>query len=173
MMWGIIATITSLLLKSKAVVLVPIVYLLARKNKDLGLLAYFFYTIILMNDVFVNDFLSFDALKGILLGVFPSLMMLGEILSGGNTKKTGESYRDFLHHVGTFKVGFSLNFESIIELAPEILLLLTLVGVMGFLKLRYEYLLTTENQVAIMAGIAILYSLLNLRDTKKVKMFGE
>ncbi|NJE25876.1 hypothetical protein E3E22_04420 [Thermococcus sp. MV5] len=68
MIWGIIAIITGLVLRSKAIVLIPLVYLLARKNKDLGLIAYFFYGVALIGDVFVKDILSFEALKALLLG---------------------------------------------------------------------------------------------------------
>ena len=60
MIWGIIAVIGGLILRARAVVLIPLVYLLARKNKDLGLIAYFFYAVALMNDVFVRDVLSFE-----------------------------------------------------------------------------------------------------------------
>lgn len=157
MIWGIIAIIGGLLLKSKAVVLIPLVYLLDRKNKDLGLIAYFFYVVALIGDVFVRDVLSFEALKALLLGVFPALMVLREVLIGREFK---ESYK-----LEKSRIGFFLDLKVF-------LFVLALIALMVFVKVKYEYLYTTENQVAVATGLALIFSLLTIRwDVKKAKMF--
>ncbi|USS41072.1 hypothetical protein NF865_02315 [Thermococcus aggregans] len=157
MIWGVIAIIGSLLLRAKAVVLIPLVYLLARKSKDLGLLAYFFYAIWLMNDVFVKDFLSFEAIKVLLLGVLPSLMVLREVLVGVEFRGSYNFKKPDM------KVFLDLR---------VVVFVLVVVGLMVVLRLRYEYLYTVENQVSLMAGLSMMFLLLSLkREVKKVEMF--
>lgn len=158
MIWGIIAVIGGLILRARAVVLIPLVYLLARKDRDLGLIAYFFYAVALMNDVFVRDVLSFETLKVILLGAFPALMVLREILIGMEFR---ESYK--------FK---KPEMEVFLDLRVWAFIL-TLVGLMSIVKLRYEYLYTPENQVSVATGLAIIFLLLALReDVKRLEIFG-
>ncbi|HIH72423.1 MAG: Uncharacterized protein XD43_0731 [Thermococcales archaeon 44_46] len=152
MIWGIIAVIGGLILGAKAIVLIPLVYLLARKSKDLGLIAYFFYALLLMNEVFVEGFLSFEAVKAILLGVLPSLMILKEVLVGAYKFEKPE-IKDFID----VKIG---------------LFVLAILVLMAILKLRYEYLYTIENQTSLVAGLAVIFVLLNLRkEIKGVEMF--
>jgi len=159
MIWGIIAVIGGLILRAKAVVLIPLVYLLARKDRDLGLLTYFFYAVVLMNDVFVGDFLSFETLEVILLGVLPSLMVLREILVGVDFR---ESYK--------FKKS---DMEVFLDLKVWVFVLIV-VGLMAFVKFKYEYLYTVENQVSLIAGLTIIFLLLTLReDVKRLEMFGK
>ena len=158
MIWGIIAIIGGLILRARAVVLIPLVYLLARKDRDLGLIAYFFYAVALMNDVFVRDVLSFETLKTILLGAFPALMVLREILIGMEFR---ESYK--------FKKS---EMEVFLDLRVWAFIL-ALVGLMSIVKLRYEYLYTPENQVSVATGLAIIFLLLALReDVKRLEIFG-
>lgn len=158
MIWGVIAIIAGLVLGARAIVLIPAVYLLARKDKDLGLVAYFFYGVGLVGDVFVRDVLSFEALKALLLGIFPALMVLREILIGGEFK---ESYTVDRERVRVF-----LDLRVI-------LFAVIVLGLMAAVKVKYEYLYTAESQVAVMAGLALLFLLLTLkRDVKKVGMFG-
>lgn len=157
MIWGIIAIIGGLILRARAVVLIPLVYLLARKDRDLGLIAYFFYAVALMNDVFVRDVLSFETLKTILLGAFPALMVLREILIGMEFR---ESYK--------FKKS---EMEVFLDLRVWAFILI-LVGLMSIVKLRYEYLYTPENQVSVATGLAIIFLLLALReDVKRLEIF--
>ncbi|USH00459.1 hypothetical protein K1720_03070 [Thermococcus argininiproducens] len=157
MIWGIIAFISGLVLRSKAIVLIPVIYFLARKNKDLGLIAYFFYAVALMGDVFVKDIISFEALKVIFLGAFPALMVLREVLIGVEFK---ESYK-----LERSRLEFFLDVKAF-------LFVLIVVGLMVAVKIKYEYLYTTENQVAVAAGLALLFLLLTLReDVKRVGMF--
>jgi len=157
MIWGIIAVIGGLILRARAVVLIPLVYLLARKNKDLGLIAYFFYGVALIGDVFVKDILSFEALKALLLGVFPALMILREILIGSEFKESYKLDRSRL--------------EIFLDIRVFIFALI-IIGLMAFVKVKYGYLYTLENQVAAVAGLALLFLLVGLReDVKRVGMF--
>ena len=157
MIWGIIAVIAGLVLRSKAIVLIPLVYLLTRKNKDLGLIAYFFYGVALIGDVFVKDILSFDALKALLLGAFPALMVFREILIGSEFKESYKLDRSRL--------------EIFLDIRVFIFVLI-IIGLMAFVKIKYGYLYTTENQVTAVAGLALLFLLVSLReDVKKVGMF--
>ncbi|ASJ10304.1 hypothetical protein A3L12_02830 [Thermococcus sp. P6] len=149
MIWGIIAIIAGLILRAKAVVLIPFVYLLARKDKDLGLIAYFFYTVALIGEVTVSDLLSLGALKAFLLGAFPALMVLREILTG--------------------KVTVSKIKRSLDPVVISFVVILLSLG--AFLKVEYSYIYTAENQVAIMTGLTLLFVLLMLRDLRKVDMF--
>lgn len=148
MIWGIIAIIAGLILRAKAVVLIPFVYLLARKDKDLGLIAYFFYAVALIGEVTVSDLLSLGALKAFLLGAFPALMVLREILTEGS---------------GGLQVK---------QPDPKLLsFVVVLLSLGAFLKVEYSYLYPAENQVAIMTGLTLLFVLLMLRDVRKVNMF--
>ena len=157
MIWGIIAVIGGLILRARAVVLIPLVYLLARKDRDLGLIAYFFYAVALMNDVFVRDVLSFETLKTILLGAFPALMVLREILIGMEFRESYKLDRSRL--------------EIFLDIRVFIFVLI-IIGLMAFVKVKYGYLYNTENQVAAVAGLALLFLLVSLRkDVKRVDIF--
>jgi len=159
MIWGIVAVIGGLILGSKAVVLIPLVYLLTRKSKDLGLLAYFFYGIVLVNEVSFSDVISFGSLKGFLLGVVPSLGVLREILVGfGKIPRLEfESFSDFVGNKSYF-------YKTVIFLAVVFALMI-------ILKMRYSYLYTAENQVTILAALTLLFVLFNMKEVKKTVMF--
>ncbi|WP_175060106.1 hypothetical protein [Thermococcus sp. 2319x1] len=161
MIWGIIAIIGGLLLKSKAVILIPVVYLSGRKSKDLGLLSYFFYGVVLVNGIFVEDVISSGALKRILLGVIPSLGVLREILVGFEFGKIPKlefgSFGDF--------VGDKSYFYK------TVIFLVVVFALMIVLKMRYSYLYTAENQVAILAALTLLFVFSNMKEVKKIVMF--
>ncbi|NJE25875.1 hypothetical protein E3E22_04415 [Thermococcus sp. MV5] len=51
------------------------------------------------------------------------------------------------------------------------LFVLIIIGLMTLVKVRYGYLHTAENQVAVVAGLALLFLLVSLReDVKKVEL---
>ncbi|EHR79120.1 hypothetical protein OCC_01284 [Thermococcus litoralis DSM 5473] len=162
MIWGIVAVIGGLILGSKAVVLIPLVYLLTRKSKDLGLLAYFFYGIVLVNEVSFSDVISFGSLKGFLLGVVPSLGVLREILVGFEFGKIPKfrSFSDLVRFVGNKSYFYK-----------TMIFLVVVFALIAVIKMRYSYLYTAENQVTILAALTLLFVLFNMKEVKKTVMF--
>ena len=180
MIWLIASLIAGIALKVKAVVLLVMAYLVSRKSRDLALLIYFFYGVLLVNEIQVVDFISYESLKSLSI-VVPSIAVLGEILRGAELEiklnplqligiavlAAGVLY-GYLLPAGIILLiagkGVSVKALKSIIIGVTFLLLM-----LWILKTKYPYLYTPENQVSIIAGITILLMLKQVRNLRKVE----
>ena len=181
MIWLIASLIAGIAFKAWAVILLITAYLVARKSRDLALLIYFFYGILLVNEVQVWDFISYEALKSLAI-IVPSIAVLGEILSGAGLKIK----LNLLQLIGVVVLAAGLVYENLLPVGIALLIageermsfgalrdtlvgLIVLLSVMWIVKTKYSYLYTPEHQVSIATGFIILLILKEIRGLKKVK----
>lgn len=179
MIWLIASLIGGMAFRTRAVILLPVAYVLSRKNRDLALLLYFFYGVLLVNEVQFKDFVSYESLKALAIAV-PSVAVLKEILGGAeiNLKLNPlQAAGVLILAIGIFygyllPVGIALLIAGEGELSfgalrDTAIALLALLSLLWMVKWRYPYLYTPENQVAITAGLVILLALKEVRNLKK------
>lgn len=181
MIWLIASLIAGIAFKAWAVILLITAYLIARKSRDLALLIYFFYGILLVNGIQVGDFISYETLKSLAI-IVPSIAVLGEILSGAELKIK----LNLLQLIGVVVLAAGLLYENLLPVGIALLIagekrisfgalrdtvvgLIVLLSVMWIVKTKYPYLYTPENQVSIATGFIILLILKEIRDLKKVE----
>ncbi|WP_324735251.1 hypothetical protein VFC49_08860 [Thermococcus sp. SY098] len=180
MIWLIASLIGGMAFKARAVILLVVAYLVSRKSKDLALLIYFFYGVLLVNEVQVGDFLSYESLKALAI-IVPSIAVLGEILSGAELKVKFT----LLQLIGIFVLAAGLLYGYLLPLGAALLIAgeeelsfkalrdvtvgtILLLSMLWIVKAKYSYLYTPENQVAIAAGFTVLLILKEIRNLRKV-----
>ncbi|AIF70338.1 hypothetical protein PAP_09815 [Palaeococcus pacificus DY20341] len=187
MMWLIASLIGGFILKAKAVVLLPLAYLASKKSKELALAVYFFYGVILVNEVFIRDVLSYEGVRTFILIVLPSLMVLKEVLEGFEVPKNIDAillfpiiflFLGILHEVLffagiIFMVFPKLNIKHFVT-AKNLLISIGLLF-LGLITIRlaYEPLYTPETQVAIVTAFTILATLKELTEIRRVEFRWE
>ncbi|AHF79400.1 hypothetical protein [Thermococcus paralvinellae] len=181
MIWLIASLIGGIAFKAWAVILLVVAYLVSRKSRDLALLIYFFYGVLLIGEIHVRDFISYESLKALVI-IVPSIPVLREILSGAELKikfnllqligvvvlAAGLLYEHLLL-VGTALLIAGekrLSFRALRDVAVGTILLLSMLWIV---KTKYPYLYTPENQVSIVTGFTILLILKEIRNLRKVK----
>ena len=181
MIWLIASLIGGIAFKAWAVILLVVAYLASRKNRDLALLIYFFYGILLINEVRVGDFISYESLKALAI-VVPSVAVLEEILGGAEVKiklTQLQAAGVLILAIGVFyeyllPVGIALLIAGEDELSFEglratVVVLLLLLLPLWVVKERYPHLYTSENQVAIAGSFVVFLILRGVRDLRKVE----
>ncbi|BAA29463.1 hypothetical protein [Pyrococcus horikoshii] len=78
MIWILASLIAGIALRAWSVFILPLAYIIGRRNRDLGLLTYFLYGVLLVREVFVRDLISEEAFVSLGLLV-PSVLALREI----------------------------------------------------------------------------------------------
>ena len=182
-MWLLAALAGGLALRAYAVLLLPMAYALSRKNRDWGLAVYFVYGVLVLNAASFSDFLSYQALKIVLMLVLPSLMALREMMMGFEIPRKAEpgvlipaalfilgAVYDVLFFAGivlTLLSGFkSQHFVTAKNLLAPIGFLTVVIAI---IRAAYPSLYTPETQVALAAAVAIFAILLGLREREQVE----
>ncbi|ADT85075.1 hypothetical protein [Thermococcus barophilus] len=181
MIWLIASLIAGIAFRAWAVILLVVAYLASRKSRDSALLIYFFYGILLVSEVHVGDFISYESLKALAI-IVPSIAILREILSGTELKVKFTP----LQLIGIFVLAAGLLYGYLLPWGTALLIageeglsfralrdvaagVLVLFSMLWIVKAKYPYLYTPENQVAIAAGFIILLILKEIRNLKKVE----
>ena len=181
MIWLIASLIAGIAFKAWVVILLVVAYMISRKSRDLALLIYFFYGILLINRVHVKDLISYESLKALVM-VVPSIAVLREILSGTELKVKFS----LLQLIGIFILAAGLLYEYLLLVGIALLIageerlsfralkdvtagVLILFSMLWIVKVKYPYMYTPENQVAIAAGFTILLILKEIRNLRKVE----
>ncbi len=181
MIWLIASLIGGMAFKAWAVILLVVAYLASRKSRDFALLIYFFYGILLINEVHVRELISYESLKALAI-IVPSIAVLKEILSGAGLKVRFS----LLQLIGIFVLAAGLLYEYLLPVGITLLIAgeeelgfralrdvtagaLILFSMLWIVKVKYSYLYTPEGQVAIAAGFVILLILKEIRKLRKVE----
>lgn len=183
MIWLLATLIGGGILGAYAVLILPLAYLIAKRNRDWALAIYFLYGILVINEVDFSDFLSYSALKVILMLILPSLMALREMMQGVEIPRKIEP--DVLLPLTLLILGAIYN---ILFLMGVLLILAEdfkiqhfdtakgLLAGIGFpilaiviIRVAYPVLYTPETQLGIVAASTILTVLLGLRGQERVE----
>jgi|Deesub1362A_J573_1020465.scaffolds.fasta_scaffold05320_2 hypothetical protein len=185
MIWLVIFLVSGIILKVKVVAALPLVYLISKRNKDFGLLSYFFYIILLLSEIQLSNLFSFESFRISVLVAIPSVMCLSEILQGFEKPRGMRSYSIILlsimgliHEVFlVFAVFSALLMKLSVEdlkntMKSKVTVLLFALLLISFISLWKLEILYIENQIAVV-GSAVIIAILMLRDVKKVDFFEE
>ena len=83
-MIGVVASlIAAILLRNYAMLVTPVVFAIALRKRDLGLVAYFLYAVYTASKVLARDLYLYDELIGALVFALSTLLLLEDVLKGG------------------------------------------------------------------------------------------
>lgn len=177
-MIGIISSlIAGIMLKSYFMLSAPLVYLFSRKNRDLGLIAYFFYVLYIGEQVESSSVYSYRGLMTALIFALSSILLLNDVLSREAQMGKLEALTAVLIVFGllvpeAFMAGAIFYFLAKFKLdLPIILLLSGMVLLFALLKDQLDILGGTSNQVMLLASFGVLTTVLTLlrRSLKKTE----
>ncbi|AAL80527.1 hypothetical protein PFDSM3638_01985 [Pyrococcus furiosus DSM 3638] len=151
-MIGVITSLTGgAILRNPAVLLIPLIYLVGRRSRDLTYLLFVMYTIITFQFVEVKELISYETIKTTLMAIIPSLLALKESIEGKKLQKTDLYYlplfflgvlRDYFYYLGLIIAGLLHieNFHSILIPAAVFSLIISPALVGELIELPGEYI---------------------------------
>ncbi|MBC7114059.1 MAG: hypothetical protein H5T47_00325 [Archaeoglobi archaeon] len=181
MIWMVIAIISGVMHGVELVAVLPVIYLLARKNRDLALISFFLYSSLLPFQLNLSEIFSGETLEASLSLGIPSVMVLDEILRESEIRVRHLPFilLALLGFLNAFFLTLSVILLILSEMRPErvlrtlrsppmIIFLLTLIIPSAVLwKIGALYF---ENQMALTGG-AITAAFLLLQNAEKVDLF--
>ena len=181
-MIGVISSIIAgFMLKSYFMLSAPLVYLLSRKSRDFGILAYLLYTLYIAKQIVSTSVYSYDGLINSLVFALSSILLLNDVLEREVHLKKLEILTGALMLIGilvpeAFLAGAIFYFFVKFRLDVSILsLLLSIMLLFALLKSQLDFLGGTSNQIIILVSFGLFAIVLTLfkRNLKRANMFRE
>jgi len=178
---GVIASVISaLILKNYFMLFSVLVFLFSRKNRDLGLIAYFIYSLFVSEHYIGIDIYYYTDLINSLIFAFSLILLLDDVLRREIVFGKLESLSSILM-IGSLVVPemflAGTFFYFLVKFKPDLLVILSLVSLIAvfvIFKERLDLLGGATNQVMVLASFALFITVLTLiikRNLKKVNMF--
>lgn len=184
-MIGLTAMIViGIIFKIKSAFILPIAYLVEKRNKDLGILVFFAYSIALGYELTVSNILSYEAAQITFLVVMSSLIALDEILKGVKAPKT----RDWII-ISILILGFFLEkllifgliayilsevLQNVTDAKSSIIRAFIVLAALVLLTTKWNYLVAPSEHIAVISAILLFILLLSTRESvKKVNAFTD
>ena len=177
-MIGVVASlIAAVLLRNYAMLAAPVVFVIALRKRDLGLVAYFLYAVYTASKVPAGDLYLYEELIGALVFALSALLLLEDVLRRGLRVEKAELLPLAFLLLGVllpeaFIAGGVLYF---LALKPEWRVVAPGVGVLVVFLLLRDYIsgLGPSAQVLVLGSFALFTLALAslLKDVNKVDMF--
>ncbi|NJE11142.1 hypothetical protein [Thermococcus sp. MAR1] len=180
-MIGVIsAVIAGLMTGSRVLLLAPLVYIVSRKNRDAGLMAYFLLSLYTGGEVFSSSLYTYDGLVTALVYASSMVLLLDDSLLGRRISRLELFVVPFLIAGILFPEAFIAG--SVFYFAVRFRIDARVAGVVGAMLLLFTaargYLDVpggASNQAVVLAGFALFLAVMTtLRgNLKKVDLFRE